>query len=68
MTFMALVDSLQNVPKRAPTIRPARPRPECLNGLTSLLADTFQPGRHARMIAPRTASQITAGAGPNDYQ
>jgi hypothetical protein len=65
---MALVDSLANVSKRAPTIRPAQPRPECLNRLTSLLADSFQAARHARMIAPRTASQVTAGAGPNDYQ
>jgi hypothetical protein len=65
---MALVNSLQNFPKRAPTIRASRPRPECLNGLTSLLADSCRPEGLARMIAPRTASQITAGADPNDYQ
>jgi hypothetical protein len=68
MTFMALVVSLQVPLKRAPTIRPAPPRSECLNRLTSLAADSFVPDRYARMIAPQTARQVTAGAPPNDYQ
>jgi hypothetical protein len=64
---MALVVSLQVPIKRKPTIRVARPYPECLNWLTSLGADSCRSDRVPPMIAGQTASQITAGTATNDY-
>ena len=65
------IHSARQLPKMSdapPDYTVAHSRPECLNRLTSLLADSCSCDRSAWMIAPRTASQVTAGTAPNDYQ
>src|SRR5207302_9350297 len=59
LTFMALANSL-NCPKRAADYTALDPRPECLNRVTSPIDDTRAGCWFAQIIAPRTASPVTA--------
>src|SRR5579864_2109651 len=67
LTFMALVYSQTMTECASWTIRPAQPRPECLNRRTSPGTDSLCCCCVALLNAPQTASRFTALARSNDY-